>query len=827
MPHDEKAVRHSRLPITLTTALFCALVPLRVAEAWGAPPMCLAEPEALWSDAYRACGVNEMQLPAAPLALYHEAPDVTAMSRARRHLAEGDFQEAIDALSGIEAHFPRIADHIALLRAEAAFGGQMHDIALAAYGAALRSEDGTVRLRARVGRVRTLLALDRPEAARELGRLLRAYPELPERQLLRLEHAASVEREGNLRRAADMFRALDYELPGTSIAARAREHLDALAARGVAVAPFSDEERVARGEQLVSVGPMGEARSVIDALLEDRTLSRELRRRVCVMAARLARLEGRFGDRERLLEMARTGAMTLEEEPEPSEEERERAAREEVRRLQRGALARAPNFRLVRVAQVAAREGLEDIVDGALRVAIARRAPPQVRYELALVASGGAHDEKVAALLEPLTKLGGDLGRSARYHYARALHRLGRLDEAKQAYQRVRTVDRDGLGYYAMWAGLELARLREERAARAPLGGEPELTQVAMVSRTPPLRPAAMSGVASSRVDASDEPRSTTLAAAHAPRMEGFAHNRPRRRHPPVNYGALADRLRGVAEVNGEGYPQLARAVDLLRLGQIAAAQNEIYEAFLGWRAVNGRPLRRVGLEAVARGAERPREAISAQVRRARARLSDADRHVIGQIAAAIGDYGTAVGIDPEIGANDRPRAYEREVEAAAATFGLDPNLLLAVMRVESVYQRSIVSYAGAIGLTQIMPRTGRLIAHELGERDFTTADLLDPTTNLRFSAWYLASLIRRFDGRLPLAIASYNGGPHNVRAWIEEHAETMPLDALLERIPFTQTHRYVRRVLTHYAAYRAQRGLPMERLEDTLPTPRADRIAF
>ncbi|MBC7172650.1 MAG: lytic transglycosylase domain-containing protein, partial [Polyangiaceae bacterium] len=194
---------------------------------------------------------------------------------------------------------------------------------------------------------------------------------------------------------------------------------------------------------------------------------------------------------------------------------------------------------------------------------------------------------------------------------------------------------------------------------------------------------------------------------------------------------------------------------------------------------------------------------------------------------AAVGDYGTAVGIGPDTEARHRPRAYEREVEEAAATFGLDPNLLLAIMRVESVYQRGIISYVGAIGLTQIMPRTGTLIAHALGDTDFTTADLLDPATNLRYSAWYLASLIRRFDGRLPLAIASYNGGPHNVRAWLENHARTMPLDALLERIPFEQTHRYVRRVLTHYAAYRAQQGLPMEPLDDTLPTPGADTIAF
>ncbi len=174
-----------------------------------------------------------------------------------------------------------------------------------------------------------------------------------------------------------------------------------------------------------------------------------------------------------------------------------------------------------------------------------------------------------------------------------------------------------------------------------------------------------------------------------------------------------------------------------------------------------------------------------------------------------------------------RPRAYEGLVREVAAAHGLDPNLLLAVMRVESVYQRQIVSYAGAVGLMQIMPRTGRLIANALGRDDFTTADLLDARTNLDFAAWYLASLIDRFDGRLPLAIASYNGGPHNVRRWLRDHAATMPLDAFLERIPFEQTHRYVRRVLGHYAAYREQENLPMERLSTAIPDLGPDPIGF
>ena len=165
----------------------------------------------------------------------------------------------------------------------------------------------------------------------------------------------------------------------------------------------------------------------------------------------------------------------------------------------------------------------------------------------------------------------------------------------------------------------------------------------------------------------------------------------------------------------------------------------------------------------------------------------------------------------------------------AAREHRVDPNVVLSVMETESCFQTDAISPRGAVGLMQIMPRTGRLIADAVGRDDFTTADLLSPETNIDFAAWYLASLIQRFDGRLPLAIASYNGGPHNVRRWLRDHGENMPLDAFLERIPFSQTHRYVRRVLTHYAAYREQQGLPMERLSTTLPPldERGDHVAF
>jgi len=289
---------------------------------------------------------------------------------------------------------------------------------------------------------------------------------------------------------------------------------------------------------------------------------------------------------------------------------------------------------------------------------------------------------------------------------------------------------------------------------------------------------------------------------------------------------AITHRLAALIADHGGAYPWLARAADLVQLDLYEDAADEVGEAYLAYRDARGGLRLRAGVDAVLTGAAPGRHTALGPVRRDRLALGPLAREELANIAELLGDPGVALRMREER-REVRPRAYESDVEAAALKYGVDPNLLFAVMRVESVYHRQIVSHAGAIGLMQIMPRTGRLISRELGVEDFDTIDLLNPRTNLEFAAWYLSSLIKRFDGRLPLAIASYNGGPHNVRVWMSGYPSTMPLDAFLERIPFEETHRYVRRVLTHYAAYRAQQNLPMAKLSVELPKIERDEVAF
>ncbi len=147
------------------------------------------------------------------------------------------------------------------------------------------------------------------------------------------------------------------------------------------------------------------------------------------------------------------------------------------------------------------------------------------------------------------------------------------------------------------------------------------------------------------------------------------------------------------------------------------------------------------------------------------------------------------------------PRAFPEWVQKYAAKEELNPYLLWALMTVESAYNPDSVSYADARGLLQVIPKTGNKVAADIGDNQFGQYDLLDPETSIRHGAWYFARLVHKFKGQEPLAIASYNGGPHNVQRWlIHKHDE--PLDEFVEEIPFNQARRYTKKVLRFLALF-------------------------
>jgi soluble lytic murein transglycosylase-like protein len=118
---------------------------------------------------------------------------------------------------------------------------------------------------------------------------------------------------------------------------------------------------------------------------------------------------------------------------------------------------------------------------------------------------------------------------------------------------------------------------------------------------------------------------------------------------------------------------------------------------------------------------------------------------------------------------------------AAAQRHGLDPNLVLAVVGVESAFQPDAVSHKGAQGLMQLMPATAR----ELG-----VTDALDPAQNLDGGTRYLRMLMAQYGGDLGKALAAYNAGPGAVK----RHGGVPP---------YRETHHYINRVLKRYQGAR------------------------
>ncbi|MCL7451982.1 MAG: transglycosylase SLT domain-containing protein [Anaerolineae bacterium] len=146
------------------------------------------------------------------------------------------------------------------------------------------------------------------------------------------------------------------------------------------------------------------------------------------------------------------------------------------------------------------------------------------------------------------------------------------------------------------------------------------------------------------------------------------------------------------------------------------------------------------------------------------------------------------------------PLAYTDLLSAAAQEYDLDPLLLAALIRQESLFEKAAESYAGARGLGQVMPATGQGIANSLGLEDFSLDDLYRPSVSVEFGAFYLSVQMRRFDQQLLIALAAYNGGPGNTLRWLEAGGDD--LDLFVEVITASQSRLYLQLVYQHYLVY-------------------------
>ncbi|MCB9662517.1 MAG: lytic transglycosylase domain-containing protein [Alphaproteobacteria bacterium] len=408
----------------------------------------------------------------------------------------------------------------------------------------------------------------------------------------------------------------------------------------------------------------------------------------------------------------------------------------------------------------------------------------------------------------------GDDGLHAEARYWRATL-LEPTDPAGAARDRAWITGREPTSWYGLLLADAVPAARTGRwpGAAAPRPDPATPVQLGRLAAGPMDRPsgrppdgrlAALSWSALPRIDV---PAPAPLPAA-APAERPFDHVVPSSQHDP---GAAAATLHAVACDHGADFPLLL-AVELL--------------ARVGLHELSGPMLAAVHDDWGTRARRRDPAA-----RALAARLEKADW--IDLFVTARDDHDAtrfAWGLHRHVPAAEAqavqalalPIAHGRHVWRSARRHDVDPLLVLGLMRTESQYDPYAVSRVGARGPMQIMPRTGNLLADLRGDETFHVGMLHDPELALELGVQYLGLLMERFDGVFPLAVAAYNAGPHNVSAWLDALGHDVPLDVLVEYVPFGETRRYVRSVTERYAEYVALYG-PTRAGVELPPRPRGD----
>ena len=147
------------------------------------------------------------------------------------------------------------------------------------------------------------------------------------------------------------------------------------------------------------------------------------------------------------------------------------------------------------------------------------------------------------------------------------------------------------------------------------------------------------------------------------------------------------------------------------------------------------------------------------------------------------------------------PQTYWRLVQRQSRANGLDPYLVMGLIRQESAFNAHATSSANAHGLMQILPTTASRSKRASRIR-YAGERLYNPTYNIRFGCAYLRSLLKDFGGKPELALAAYNAGDFRVRDWTKSNS-FRDSSEFLEAIPIHATRAYVEAVLRDAGIYR------------------------
>jgi soluble lytic murein transglycosylase len=163
------------------------------------------------------------------------------------------------------------------------------------------------------------------------------------------------------------------------------------------------------------------------------------------------------------------------------------------------------------------------------------------------------------------------------------------------------------------------------------------------------------------------------------------------------------------------------------------------------------------------------------------------------------------------------PLPWRQDFEQKSRAARIPTPWAYGIARSESLFMPDVASHAGAVGLMQLMPETGRRTARaaKIPYRGVTT--LKDPAANITLGTRYLGDMLNRFGQHRVLATAAYNAGPHRVERWLPR-GQPLPADVWVETVPYSETRGYVRRVLAAEAVFHWRMNEKTRRLAEAMP---------
>ena len=154
------------------------------------------------------------------------------------------------------------------------------------------------------------------------------------------------------------------------------------------------------------------------------------------------------------------------------------------------------------------------------------------------------------------------------------------------------------------------------------------------------------------------------------------------------------------------------------------------------------------------------------------------------------------------------PKAYWADLRKYSVLNGLDPYLVASLIRQESEFNAMALSHANAVGLMQLLPKTGKTVAKQVKLKGYSAPQLFTPAVNLELGTRYFKEMVDKYNGQFEYALAAYNAGTDRVGDWLGQGHYRDPQE-FVESIPFTETREYVQAILRNANVYRQLYGTP------------------